>query len=132
MILPAGSRVVEVLSTAVGMSARSQGWLTVLDLGSRRTAALENGAMELPEVRFARADRVRIAYQEFGSGPRVLSIPALISNLDVMWEHEVYRRVLELARDHFHNVVFDKRGSGSRTNSISSRPWMSESPTSSR
>ena len=71
-----------------------------------------NGAVELPDVRFAGGDGVRIAYQEFGSGPRVLSIPALVSNLDVMWEHEVYRRVLEVARVHFHNVVFDKRGIG--------------------
>ena len=70
--------------------------------------------MELPDVRFAGGDGVRIAYQEFGSGPRVLSIPALVSNLDVMWEHEVYRRVLEVARVHFHNAVFDKRGIGRR------------------
>jgi class 3 adenylate cyclase/pimeloyl-ACP methyl ester carboxylesterase len=68
--------------------------------------------MDLPEVRFAHGDGVRIAYQEFGSGPRVLWIPALVSNLDVIWDHEVYRRVLELARNHFHNVVFDKRGMG--------------------
>ena len=83
-----------------------------MDLAFAARQLWKNGAVEIPEVRFAQIDGLRIAYQEFGSGPRVLSIPALISNLDVMWEHEVYRRVLELARDHFDNVVFDKRGIG--------------------
>lgn len=94
----------------VGRHGRTR--LVVRDPTSDPLRLWKNGAVEIPEVRFARADGVRIAYQEFGSGPRVLSIPPLISNLDVMWEHEVYRRVLELAREHFHNAVFDKRGIG--------------------
>lgn len=69
--------------------------------------------MEIPEARFADSSGVRIAYQEIGTGQdRVIVVPALLSNLDVMWEHECYRRVLELARTHARFVIFDKRGMG--------------------
>jgi class 3 adenylate cyclase len=68
--------------------------------------------MEVPEVRFAQSRGVRIAYQEFGSGPPVVVIPPLVSNMELLWEHELYRRVLEYQARHLHVAMFDKRGIG--------------------
>ena len=52
--------------------------------------------MEVPETRFAVSrDGVRIAYQAFGSGPSLVTVPGLVSNVELSWEHELSRRVLE-------------------------------------
>lgn len=68
--------------------------------------------MEVPEIRYARSGDVSIAYQRFGSGPDVVSIPPLISNVEIMWEHEVFRRFLELRASRTRVLQFDKRGIG--------------------
>lgn len=68
--------------------------------------------MEIPEVRFADANGVRIAWHEYGTGPDVLAIPPLVSNIELVWEHKYYRRFLERFADHLHMVAFDKRGIG--------------------
>ena len=67
---------------------------------------------ELPETRYARVDGLRIAYQRFGSGAPVVMIPGLISNVDLMWEHEYYRRVFDHVAQHCDWIQFDKRGMG--------------------
>ena len=68
--------------------------------------------VEIPEVRYADAGGVRLAYQDIGAGDPIVVVPALLSNLEVMWEHECYRRILELARRNHRLVIFDKRGIG--------------------
>lgn len=68
--------------------------------------------MQVPEIRYATSGDVNIAYQRFGSGPDVISIPPLISNVEIMWEHEVFRRFLELRASRTRVLHFDKRGIG--------------------
>ena len=68
--------------------------------------------MQVPETRYARVGDLRLAYQEWGEGPPVLMIPALVSNVEVWWEHELYRRSLEYFGKHMTCVCFDKRGIG--------------------
>ena len=68
--------------------------------------------MQLPETHYARVDDLRLAYHQWGDGPRMMIIPDLISNVDVMWEHELYARTLEHLGKHMTCVYFDKRGIG--------------------
>ncbi len=68
--------------------------------------------MTAPEVRYARSGDLRLAYQQWGSGPSLMVIPDLISNVEVIWEHELYRRSLEYLGKHMTCVIFDKRGIG--------------------
>lgn len=63
-------------------------------------------------MRFADAGGVSIAWQQFGHGPDVLLIPPIISNIEIAWEHEYYRRFLEYLAQHLRVVAFDKRGVG--------------------
>jgi class 3 adenylate cyclase len=66
----------------------------------------------MPDVRFADCDGLSIAWQQWGAGPSVLVVPALVSNVEVSWEHEYYRRSYELVGEYCHVVQFDKRGVG--------------------
>src|SRR5262245_56445313 len=69
--------------------------------------------MEVPETRFAVSDDgVRIAYQTFGSGPPLVIVPGLVSNVELNWEHELAQRVLEYDSRYVRVVLFDKRGIG--------------------
>jgi pimeloyl-ACP methyl ester carboxylesterase len=69
---------------------------------------------DIPQTRYARADGLRIAYQRFGvvGGVRVVIIPGLVSNIDLAWDHETYRRMFDHMRHHLDCVHFDKRGMG--------------------
>ena len=68
--------------------------------------------MQVPETHYARAGDLRIAYQQWGEGPPLVFIPALISNIEIAWEHELYRRSFEHFGRHMTCVQFDKRGIG--------------------
>jgi class 3 adenylate cyclase len=68
--------------------------------------------VDVPEVRFADAGGVSVAWQQFGHGPDVLMVPPLVSNVEIAWEHEYYRRFLEHLGRHLRVVAFDKRGVG--------------------
>jgi len=69
--------------------------------------------MTIPQTRYAKTGSgLRIAYQQWGSGPPCLIVPALISNVEIMWEHELYRRCLERWGKFMTCVMFDKRGIG--------------------
>ena len=68
--------------------------------------------MQVPEVRYARACDLRLAYQQWGDGPPLMIVPDLISNVEITWEHELYRRSLEHLGKHMTCVYFDKRGIG--------------------
>ena len=69
--------------------------------------------MTIPDTRYAKtANGLRIAYQKWGDGPPCLIAPALISNVEIAWEHELYRRTLERWGKFMTCVIFDKRGIG--------------------
>jgi class 3 adenylate cyclase len=68
--------------------------------------------MQMPETHYARAGDLRLAYQQWGEGPRLMIVPALVSNVEISWEHELYRRTLEHLGEHVTCVIFDKRGIG--------------------
>jgi class 3 adenylate cyclase len=68
--------------------------------------------MQMPETHYARAGDLRLAYQQWGEGPPLLIIPDLVSNVEIAWEHELYRRCLEHLGQHMTCVYFDKRGIG--------------------
>jgi class 3 adenylate cyclase len=69
--------------------------------------------VESPDTLYALSDGLHIAYQRFGSGPDLIMIPPLVSNVELSWDHELYRRVLELDAQHVRVLMFDKRGIGS-------------------
>ena len=68
--------------------------------------------MQMPETHYARVGDLRLAYQKWGDGPPLLIIPDLVSNVEIAWEHELYRRCLEHLGRHMTCVYFDKRGIG--------------------
>jgi len=68
--------------------------------------------MQIPEVRYTKVDGLSIAWQQYGMGPDVLVIPGLVSNVELVWEHEYYHRVNELMAKHLRVTTFDKRGMG--------------------
>ena len=68
--------------------------------------------MEIPETLFARSGDLYIAYQRFGTGQDVVVIPPLVSNIELSWEQEIFRRVLEHGARYVRVLQFDKRGTG--------------------
>jgi class 3 adenylate cyclase len=68
--------------------------------------------MQIPETHYARVGDFRLAYHKWGEGPPLMIIPDLISNVEIMWEHELYRRCLEHLGQHMTCAYFDKRGIG--------------------
>jgi len=68
--------------------------------------------VETPDIRFTKIDDVSIGYLRCGTGPDVVIIPPLISNIEIMWENELWRRVLEFIAGHIRMLQFDKRGIG--------------------
>lgn len=68
--------------------------------------------MKVPETHYARVGDLRIAFQEFGTGARTVMVPPIISNIDVSWDHEFHRRMLEHVGAFLRVVHFDKRGIG--------------------
>lgn len=68
--------------------------------------------MEVPEILFTKSGEVNIAYQSYGSGPDLVVVPPLISNVEIQWETELWRRLLEFNGERFRVLHFDKRGIG--------------------
>lgn len=68
--------------------------------------------MQIPDIHYTMVNGLSIAWQQFGSGPDVLLIPGLVSNVELVWEHEFYRRVNELLAKYIRLTTFDKRGMG--------------------
>jgi class 3 adenylate cyclase len=78
--------------------------------------------VQVPDTGYARSGDLRLAYQQWGQGPRLLIVPALLSNMEVTWEHEYTLRIFDLLGRHVSVAQFDKRGIG-----LSDRP--EEAPT---
>ncbi|MHB8467473.1 MAG: adenylate/guanylate cyclase domain-containing protein [Acidimicrobiales bacterium] len=68
--------------------------------------------MDVPEVQFASSDGLSIAWNQWGSGPDLLVVSPLATNVEIVWEHEIYRRFLERLGRHLRVTSFDKRGMG--------------------
>lgn len=66
--------------------------------------------MNISDVLFAKSGDLHIAYQRYGSGPDVIIIPGLVSNVELGWEEETYRRAREHNGRYVRALEFDKRG----------------------
>jgi class 3 adenylate cyclase/pimeloyl-ACP methyl ester carboxylesterase len=77
----------------------------------------DDRAVQAPDTRYARSGDLRLAYQQWGAGPPLLIVPALLSNMEVSWEHEYLVRIFDLLGRHVTVAQFDKRGIG-----LSDRP----------
>jgi class 3 adenylate cyclase len=72
-----------------------------------------------PETRIADADGVRIGYQVFGSGKRVLiGVPGSSQNIDAIWENAQAAAFFERLGSMCRVIHFDKRGTGVSDRSI--------------
>jgi class 3 adenylate cyclase len=69
--------------------------------------------VDISDVRFAKSGDVHLAYQRYGAGPDVILVPGLVSNVELGWEQEVYRRAREHIGRYVRVLEFDKRGIGS-------------------
>ncbi len=63
-------------------------------------------------MQFVDVGGVSIAWHQFGDGPDLLIVPPLVSNVELVWEHEYYRRYLTHLARHVRVTAFDKRGVG--------------------
>jgi class 3 adenylate cyclase len=73
--------------------------------------------VEIPEVRYARAGGVAVAYQTFGEQERNLVLVPMLSNLVFPWWNADWRSMYERFASFARLIIFDKRGTG-----LSDRP----------
>ena len=69
--------------------------------------------MDVSDIKYARSGDLNIAYQRWGAGPDLVIIPGLVSNVELAWEHEVFRRCREYIGRYVRVLEFDKRGMAS-------------------
>ncbi len=66
-----------------------------------------------PEIRYARADGLHLAYWEVGAGPRVfVLVSPWLSQVEVAWEDAGLVKLVERLARHGRVVAFDRRGAG--------------------
>jgi pimeloyl-ACP methyl ester carboxylesterase len=66
-----------------------------------------------PEVRYAQSGDVHIAYHVVGDGPLDLVwVAGMVTNLEVLWDLQEYRRFCERLASFSRLILFDKRGMG--------------------
>ncbi|MCA0872290.1 adenylate/guanylate cyclase domain-containing protein [Seohaeicola saemankumensis] len=69
--------------------------------------------MDKPRTHFTSAGDVAIAYQVVGDGPvDLIYASGWLHNIDVIWEHPGYNRLLSRLSEHCRLILFDKRGTG--------------------
>ena len=73
--------------------------------------------MDIPDVHYARAGGVAIAYQVVGEGPQTLVFSPQISDLLTIWLSSHTRSFLDRLAAHVRVVVLNPRGTG-----LSDRP----------
>ena len=67
----------------------------------------------IPEIRYAKAGDIQIAYQVFGSGALdLVVVPGWLSNLEIFWEDPAFARFLRGLGSFARVIIFDKRGTG--------------------
>ena len=65
------------------------------------------------EIRYAKSNRLFIAYRVFGQGPPDLVVaPGYMSNVEQNWEWPGYARFMERLSSFSRVIVFDRRGTG--------------------
>ena len=83
--------------------------------------------MRVPQTKYARTtDGLRLAYQQWGDGPRLMIVPALLSKMEVVWELEYFVRIHDLLGRYVTVAGFDKRG---MHNTIAPRRYWGRIPT---
>jgi pimeloyl-ACP methyl ester carboxylesterase/DNA-binding CsgD family transcriptional regulator len=66
-----------------------------------------------PQVRYAQAERGKIAFQVIGTGPvDVVMVPGFVSHLELNWQQTSYRRFSQALARGCRLIQFDKRGTG--------------------
>ncbi|MEP1197929.1 adenylate/guanylate cyclase domain-containing protein [Tateyamaria sp.] len=69
--------------------------------------------MKKPRTQFTSAGDVAIAYQVVGDGPvDLIYASGWLHNIDIIWEHPGYNRLLSRLAEHCRLILFDKRGTG--------------------
>ena len=76
------------------------------------SATTMSGFDRVPQVRFAQARGARIAFQDFGSGPAVVSVPPFAQNIEVAWDWPGVRAMFERFGSFSRWINHDKRGTG--------------------
>ena len=77
-------------------------------------------------MHYARASGLSLAYQTWGAGPaRIVGIPPMVQNIELMWERPEYRHMLERFGSFAHVLHFDKRGTGA-SDRTAAMPTMDE------
>jgi class 3 adenylate cyclase len=67
----------------------------------------------MPDIRFAEAEGVNVAYHVVGTGPQdIVYVQGAWSHLEVGWELPAYRRFCEMLGEFARLIIFDKRGMG--------------------
>lgn len=77
-----------------------------------------DGVATLPTIRFARNQGVSLAYQVWGEGPPVVSVPPLAQNIELAWERPELRRILDRLGSFSRHLHFDKRGTGTSDRAV--------------
>ena len=68
---------------------------------------------EIPETRFTRVGKDRIAYQVLGEGPNdLVYLPSSQDCIDLIWEFPPYERLLRRLATFSRLITFDRRGAG--------------------
>jgi pimeloyl-ACP methyl ester carboxylesterase/class 3 adenylate cyclase len=110
-------RAQQVIRTAHGHGYRFVAPVTE-EVKADAAAAPSNGATRPsvvarpPTTHYADSDGASIAYQTFGSGPDLVLICGLGTNVEVQWEHPAIRGFLERLGSFSRVTVLDKRGVG--------------------
>jgi len=78
------------------------------------------------ETRYAKSDRVSIAYQVVGEGPLdLILVPGFVSHVEVAWEQPRLAHFLSRLASFSRLIIFDKRGTG-MSDPVDSPPSMDE------
>jgi class 3 adenylate cyclase/pimeloyl-ACP methyl ester carboxylesterase len=77
-------------------------------------ATYAGSQMDVPEIRYAVSGDVHIAYQTWGSGPALVTVPPFVQNVESLWQDPTgyIPRFLERCGSFATVTHFDKRGTG--------------------
>ena len=83
------------------------------------SASLKLGAVQLPDVRYARSGDLSIAYQVVGEGPfDIVFAPSLVTHAELQWKVRPWAAFNGRLAKHGRLIVFDKRGTGMSDRSV--------------
>lgn len=74
--------------------------------------------LDMPRVQYARNKGVSLAYQVWGNGPAVVSIPPAAQNIELAWERAELRAILTRMGSFSRHLHFDKRGTGASDRTV--------------